>query len=104
MDLNLAAAGISAAHRAAVTPAWQAAVAVAGAAVLFVLGWIMLIVVVMRGADGESGGEDDSGWGHGGGGSRSPDAPRPPEGDPVWWPEFERQFAAHVERRQAGAR
>jgi hypothetical protein len=32
--------------------------------------------------------------------------PRRPEGDLAWWPEFERQFAAHVEglRRSTTAR
>jgi hypothetical protein len=38
---------------------------------------------------------DDSGSG-GGGGPRRPTPPPQPGGDPVWWPEFERQFAAHV--------
>lgn len=32
----------------------------------------------------------------GGSGGRGPDAPRRPEGDPSWWPEFEQEFAAHV--------
>ncbi len=41
--------------------------------------------------------EGDSGHGRGNGGGRGPD-PRPPRGGgPAWWPEFERQFAAHVE-------
>ena len=42
--------------------------------------------------------DPDSGWGRGGGGGPpSPSAPPQPESGPVWWPEFERQFAAHVE-------
>jgi hypothetical protein len=35
--------------------------------------------------------------GGGGGGGPGPEAPRGGDGDPAWWPEFERQFAAHVE-------
>jgi hypothetical protein len=40
-------------------------------------------------------GDDDTDFG-GGGGGRGPDAPRDPEGDPAWWPEFERQFADYA--------
>jgi hypothetical protein len=43
----------------------------------------------------------------GGGGNQLPE-PRPPSGrggdDPPWWPEFERDLAAYVARRPAGAR
>jgi len=38
--------------------------------------------------DGETGG---GGWGH----RPTPSGP-PPDADPDWWPEFERQFAAYV--------
>ena len=43
-------------------------------------------------------GEDDDGdsGSGGGGGRRRPGRPPRPGGDPVWWPEFERQFAAYV--------
>jgi hypothetical protein len=44
------------------------------------------------GNDGDSG--SDGGWGRSGG--RYPNDPRPPLDEPVWWPEFERQFAAYV--------
>ncbi len=40
----------------------------------------------------------------GGGGLHRDDPPppiTPPSGDPVWWPEFERQFAAYVAARAA---
>jgi hypothetical protein len=40
------------------------------------------------------GGPDDSGWRGGSGGPPSPEPP--PPGEPSWWPEFEREFAAHV--------
>ena len=42
--------------------------------------------------------DGDSGSG-GGGGPRRPTPPPRPGGDPVWWPEFERQFAAYVRSR-----
>src|SRR4051794_16900653 len=68
-----------------------------------------LLVVLLRLArrEGESGPEDDGtgddGGGGGGGTRRHPPSPSPGCGsDPDWWPEFEREFAAHVARgRQA---
>jgi hypothetical protein len=45
------------------------------------------------------GGADDSDEGEtGGGGSGRGPTPTcpPPDADPEWWPEFEREFAAHV--------
>lgn len=83
-------------------PAWVA-VAVLGATVLaFVLAaaWVMS----WSSWDGQRG---DDGDGEDGGGGRRPDPPapsRPPDGEPVWWPEFEREFAAHVARVARGAR
>jgi hypothetical protein len=58
---------------------------------------VMLIVTAGRyergdGRDGDPGPEGGGG-GPGGGG---PDHPRPSGEDPVWWPEFERQFADYV--------
>jgi hypothetical protein len=44
------------------------------------------------GLDGESGSEGGGGPGGGGG----PDRPSPDLDDPVWWPEFEREFADYV--------
>ena len=38
-------------------------------------------------------GPDDSA---GGGGSGGPPPEPPPPDEPTWWPEFEREFAAHV--------
>jgi hypothetical protein len=49
--------------------------------------------------------DDDEGDAGGGGGSSRPsrpDRPRDPDGEPVWWPEFERQFAEWVEHPQVG--
>jgi hypothetical protein len=47
-----------------------------------------------RGAD-----DDDANPGPGGGGSgRPPNGPSGPTSEPEWWAEFERQFAAYVQR------
>jgi hypothetical protein len=47
-----------------------------------------------RGAD-----DDDANPGPGGGGSgRPPHGPSGPTSEPEWWAEFERQFAAYVQR------
>lgn len=51
-------------------------------------------------------GGDDNGDGGGGGGwgrdDRRPSPPDPrPDGEPGWWPDFERQFAAYVKQRTA---
>ena len=46
-------------------------------------------------------GDGDSGRGGGPGGPRRPRGDPPePDSDPAWWPEFERQFAAHVQRHR----
>lgn len=51
-----------------------------------------------RGADAH---DDDSGHGGGGGNVRPPTRPWEPcgEGDPAWWPEFEREFEAYAAER-----
>jgi hypothetical protein len=48
-------------------------------------------------------GDDDADEGGGGGGlRREPPSPiGPTDGDPAWWPEFERQFAAYVADRMS---
>lgn len=43
--------------------------------------------------------EDGDPGSGGGGGPRPPEQPPSPGGDPVWWPEFERQFAAYLVSR-----
>jgi hypothetical protein len=48
--------------------------------------------------------EDEDG---GGGGSKRPEPPGPADrggGEPPWWPQFERDFAAYVDRVSAVAR
>jgi hypothetical protein len=52
------------------------------------------------------GGDDDTER-SGGPGGRGPETPSPPaprpDGDPDWWPEFERAFAAYVASRATPA-
>ncbi len=55
-----------------------------------------LVALASRGASGED--EDGEDQGGGGGGGTVPTPPRGSDGSPAWWPEFERQFAAWVER------
>jgi|SRR5947209_3979692 len=53
------------------------------------------------------GGDDsDDGDGNGGGGQRRRPTPPtgPPDAEPAWWPEFERQFAIYVETRLTRSR
>lgn len=49
--------------------------------------------------------DDGSGFGgEGGGGSRGPSPPnRPPDAEPEWWPDFEREFAGYLERMPVGS-
>jgi hypothetical protein len=57
--------------------------------------WVLVHVARHEG----SGDDDDSDRGEdpGGGGPGVPSPPSPrPDGDPDWWPEFERAFASHV--------
>ena len=94
------------AHSASTTPTWVAAVEVV-ACVLFVV-CVVWLLAAGSGPAGLHDGEDDleSGAGGGGGGgggpSSGPDGRDAPGGEPAWWPEFERQFAAHVAARTAG--
>ena len=71
------------------------------ALVIIPIGIAVLTALWARRPDPRDDGEADSGWGRGGGG-RPPwpgDGPPRPSGDPVWWPEFERQFAQYVGER-----
>src|SRR4051812_45994385 len=68
-----------------------------------VLGLVVAVVTLARQQGGppgpDDGGSDDGGGGGGGGTRRHPPGPSPGCGsDPEWWPEFEREFAAHVAR------
>jgi len=70
------------------------------------IGTVLFAAFLVRRQDPRDDGDGDSGWGRGrwgrggpGGPPWSDDDPLLPHGDPVWWPEFERQFAAYVGRR-----
>jgi hypothetical protein len=58
----------------------------------------LLFVYATRHRDEPGSGSDDGG-GPGGGGKGPDPSPLAPRGsDPLWWPEFERQFATYVAR------
>ena len=93
----LRAAGSTTTHHATAATSWESGLAVA-VLVMLVLAGVTLAVLRMPPYPG--GDEDaDSGPGRGGSGRWPPAGPRQPEGEPEWWPEFERQFAAHVAGR-----
>jgi len=71
---------------------WVALVSVIAAIAIMVA--VAITVASLRAAR-RRGDDDDAGPGSGGGG-HGPDAPRGPDGDPWWWPEFERQFADYA--------
>ena len=77
------------------------------ASVLVLLGFIFgapcLWAWAIRGW--QPGDDSDDGGNGGGGWPRRPTPPtRPTDSDPPWWPEFERDFAAYVDRRPTYAR
>jgi hypothetical protein len=93
---------VHSAHLAGIAADRSAAGGVAAAigVVLCLLGFsvaLMLLVTAPR-RDHGAGGDADSGpeGGGGGGGGDSPSFPPPPGGEPLWWSEFERQFANYV--------
>ena len=93
----LRAAGSTTTHHATAATSWESGLAVA-VLVMLVLAGVTLAVLRMPPYPG--GDEDaDSGPGRGGPGNWPPAGPLQPEGEPEWWPEFERQFAAHVAGR-----
>lgn len=57
-----------------------------------------------RGDAGHDEGDGDDGGGGGGRRRKPPPPVGPRDGDPVWWPEFEREFAAYVANRLTPAR
>jgi hypothetical protein len=70
-------------------------------ALVVVLDATWLTVAVAKLGKFDHGGEDDDDEGGGGWGrpGADPARPRPPGEDPDWWPEFERDLRAHIERR-----
>jgi hypothetical protein len=65
----------------------------------------VVVAVVRRSAQSNAGRpSDEDGGGGGGSVRRGPVPPRGPsnEGEPPWWPQFERDFAQYVARRRPG--
>jgi hypothetical protein len=104
--IALAHAGWSSAHGRPPAINWVAVISATIASVVIIFG--IASTVAGLGRPRRRPGDDDdgdSGGGDGRGGP-GPHVPRGPAGDPAWWPEFERQLAAHVEglRRSRRAR
>lgn len=78
--------------------------AVVAAAAAFVVPLAIVLVIAWRWPQpgGRDDGRGDSGSGRGGPGGPPRPCPGPPrpESGPTWWPEFERQFAAYVEKER----
>ena len=61
--------------------------------------FVLVALVRLRASGDDGGAEGDAGWGGGGGSAPTlPRGPVDPDNSAVSWPEFERQFAAWVER------
>jgi hypothetical protein len=84
-------------HPSPATPIWAAIVIGALLAAPVVVG---LGFAIVGGRRPRNGGDDERGSGPGGGGGGPPGprplGHRPSGGEPVWWSDFERQFAAYV--------
>jgi hypothetical protein len=74
----------------------------AGMVLLVVVVGIWLLIWSARGWDFGEGDGDGGGDDGGGGGGPSPSPGPSPEGDPDWWPEFERALAAYTSARLSG--
>src|SRR6478735_1076252 len=74
---------------------WVAVISVIITSVVIIAGIATIVAGVRRRHERHRDDDDADFWG-GGRGGPGPDAPRGPDCDPAWWPEFERQFAAHV--------
>ncbi len=61
--------------------------------VLALVAVAFLVFVCLSAGYGEDDSDDDD---DGRGGDDWPPAPEGPSGEPVWWPEFEREFAEHL--------
>ncbi len=95
MTVAVALAGT---HHVSQSSAWIGYVALVVVLVGFacITLWLAASSVRQRRLDGDDPGDGDGRYG--GGSDRDPNPPdRPPDGGPAWWPEFERQFAAHVD-------
>jgi len=82
---------------AAAGPGIAAVLVVAASLVVPLAGVLLLALRPPRRGDRDDGHGDSGGGGGPGGPPRPSPGPPRPESGPVWWPEFERQFAAYVE-------
>ena len=96
-SVELLRAGSSPAHHAMAAASWETGLAVVIMVMLVLAGVTLAVLRMPRYPGGDE--DSDSGPGRGGPGRWPPPGPRTPEGEPEWWPEFERQFAAHVAGR-----
>jgi hypothetical protein len=76
---------------------WVAVVSVTIALLTIILGIASIVAGLGRSRRRPSDEDDGDARGGGGPGGPAPDMPRGGDGDPAWWPEFERQFVEHVE-------
>jgi hypothetical protein len=95
--IALAHAGSSSAHGGPLALSWVVAISVAVASVTIIFGIASTVARLRRPRRRPSDDDDGDFRGGGGRGGPGPDVPRGPDSDPAWWPDFERQFAAHVE-------
>jgi hypothetical protein len=97
-SLELVRSAASIAHGATAAATWESGLAIGFA--FLVMACVAAIVVLVPSQPPGDDGDEDGGFGPGGEGPgpRPPDAPREPDSDPEWWPEFEQQFAAYVSR------
>jgi hypothetical protein len=94
--MAIAHAARSSSHGGAPANDWVAVILVSIASVVIIFA-VATTVAGLRPRHQRHGDDDDHDFRDGGaGGGPGPGAPRGPEGDQAWWPEFERQFAAHV--------
>ena len=92
------AVALAGGRHASESPAWIGYVALVVVLVGFACITVWLAASSVR--HRRLGGDDphDGDGRHGGGPRRDPNPPdRSPDGGPVWWPEFEREFAAYVD-------
>lgn len=98
-SVELVRSAVSVPHRATATGTWETSLAIGVAFLVMACMAAIVVLVPTRSPGHESDEEGGSGPGGEGPGRWRPDPPRPPDGDPDWWHEFEQQFAAHVSGR-----
>ncbi len=103
-SLELVRSAASTAHGATAPATWETGLAIGVAFLLMACVAAIVVLVPPRPPGHDS--DEDAGSGPGGEGPGlwRPDAPRRPNGEPDWWPEFEQQFAAHVTARSSQIR